>query len=36
MKALFVLLTLAVFGTVLLGCKAEVDTDAQSNVSVPR
>jgi hypothetical protein len=37
MKALFVLLSLAVLGTVLVGCKAEGSvSDSRSNVSVPR
>lgn len=37
MKALFVLLTLAMLGTALVGCKAEAEVgDTASNVSVPR
>ena len=37
MKTLFVMLTLAVLGTALVGCRAEAEVgDTASNVSVPR
>jgi hypothetical protein len=37
MKTLFVLVTLAMLGTALIGCRAEAEVgDTASNVSVPR